>query len=313
MARARGERATTAVAFESTENTAPTSGYTLLDQIGNTVALKRGLLEDDIIGTRDPGDVHLDNPVVDGEVTVPVDVAGFGFWLKALAGAPTTTESTGVFTHVFAAGDWALPSFAMEMQQPDVPSFEMFTGCRADSLRIDLTRTGRVNATIGVVGQGSATPTATTAAGTPATRVLERFMQRQVVVKIGGSAVANVVSMQVNYANNLDRVETITSGGHIGGLDPMRTALTGDLRLRFDSEALFTTARAETAVAVDIEITRTAEKKLTLSMPRVFLSVPDRPVNGPGGVEASFSFIAARASNGDPMLTATLINGVSGY
>lgn len=313
MARARGERSATAVAFETTEKTAPGSGYRLIDHMGNTVGLKQGLLEDDIVGTRDPGDADLDNPTVDGEVMVPIDVEGTGFWLKALLGAPDSSEDTGVYTHVFESGAWSLPSFAMERQQPDVPSYEMFLGCRADRARVEIARTGRVDATIDVVGQGAATPGATTSAGTPNAWTLQRFMRKQAVVKIGGTAVANVVSMQIDYANNLDRVETITGDGHIGGLDPMRAALTGDLRVRFDSEALFTAAKAETAQAITLEITRAANAKLTLAMPRVFLSVPERPVSGPGGVEASFSFIAARATNGDPMLTATLVNTVASY
>ena len=313
MARARGERHQSAAVFEATEKTTPGSGFFTLPVMSNGLALEQGLIEDDIVGTRDPGDADLDNPVVSGDVGIPVDVEALGFWLKSLLGAASTTDDTGVYTHVFTSGGWSLPSFSIEKQLPDVPSYEMFSGCRSNQYRMSVQRGGRLNATVGVIGQGAATPAGSTAAGTPDDYTLSRFMQRETKVQVGGSDLADLVSMEFDYSNNLDAVETVTADGFIGGLDPMRAALTGTLRMRFASEALFTAAKASTAQAVSIISTKSANARLTLAMPRVFLSVPGRPVEGPGGIEATFNFIAARATDDSAMLTATLINEVESY
>ncbi|WHZ33410.1 phage tail tube protein [Sagittula sp. MA-2] len=315
MARGRGERSLMPGVFESVEKTTPASGFFYLPYMTNGLSRREGLLEDDIVGTRDPGDPDLDNPVCDGDITIPIDVDATGFWLKALLGDPTTSEVTGVYTHVFESGAWTLPSMSLERQVPDVPSFEMFSGARANRLQIEMQRGGRLNGTVGVIAQGAATPAGSTAAGTPTSfgELPSRFMQREGVVKIGGSTVANVVGLSFEYNNNLDPVETITADGFIGGLDPMRAACSGTMRLRFDSETLFAAAKAGTGQTISLEWTKSASASLVLALGRVKLSVPGRPIDGPGGIEAEFQWMAGREANGDPMLTATLVNEVDAY
>ena len=313
MARARGGRTLLAGAFETVEKTPPSSGYVLLPNRSNNLGVQNDLLDDDIVGDRDPGDADLDVPNADGTIKVPLDLNAIGFWLKALLGDPQSSVVDSVYTHVFQSGSWALPTMALERQMPDAASFEMFVGCKANRLRYALQRGGRVNASVEVMAQGAQAPAPATAAGTPASFDLQRFMQAQGQVTVDGSGPGDIVECSIDYTNNLDAVDSVTADGFIGGLDEMRAALTGNLRLRFSSETLFATAKANTPVALSLVHTISASAKLTLAMPRVFLSVPKKPIEGPQGVEASFSWQAARADNGDPMLTATLINAVENY
>lgn len=313
MARAIGARSQSAAAFEDTEKTAPGSGYQYLPHMTNGLGVARSLVEDDLVGTRDPRDSDLDVADASGDIGVPVDLEAIGWWLKALLGAPTTTADGSDYTHVYESGAWSLPSFSIEKQSPEVPSFEMFRGCRADTLRTTIQRGGRVNATVGVVAQASDAAAGSSSAGTPGSYDLSRFMQRQAAVEIDGSAQANLVSADITYANNLDQVDTVTGDAFIGGLDPMRAALSGTLRMRFASESLFTTAGAGTPIALSVILTKSATQALTLAMPRVFLSVPRRPVEGTQGMEATFDFRASQAADGSAMLTATLENQVASY
>ena len=57
-----------------------------------------------------------------------------------------------------------------------------------------------------------------------------------------GSALGNVVSADITYANNLDRIETIRSDGRIDGADPSIAALTGSIEVRFTDQTLVTQA-----------------------------------------------------------------------
>lgn len=313
MARARGVRTELYGAFEDTERTAPANGFVNLGNLSHNLGEERGLIEDDRVGTRDPGDSDQDNPTVDGDVRITMDPETIGWWLKGLLGAPTTTETAGTYTHVFESNAWSLPSMSLEAAFADVPSYEMFSGLRANSLSYTMSRGGRLDGTVSVIGQAKAAPTTSSGAGTPSDFSIRRFMQKQGVVEIDGAPRANVMECSVTYTNNLDPVQSLTTDGYIGGLDPMRAALSGTLRLRFDSEALFDTARAETPVALQLLHTISADASLTLAMPRVWLSLPKHPVEGPQGVEAAFDWIAAKQTNGDPMLTATVVNEVAGY
>ncbi|MGK7870910.1 hypothetical protein [Falsiroseomonas sp. E2-1-a20] len=64
---------------------------------------------------------------------MPVDLINIGHWLRLLLGAPTTTGTTN-YIHTFGSGAAWLPSNAMEIGYPDVPSFAVCTGVRADTL-----------------------------------------------------------------------------------------------------------------------------------------------------------------------------------
>ncbi|MGK7865352.1 phage tail tube protein [Falsiroseomonas sp. E2-1-a4] len=100
-----------------------------------------------------------------GAGTVPVDLISIGHWLRLLLGAPVTTGSTN-FIHTFGLGVASLPSNVKEIGYPDIPSFDVCTGDRTDTLDMDYSRSGAATATLGLLGQGSLRAGATSG-GTP--------------------------------------------------------------------------------------------------------------------------------------------------
>ena len=237
MARAHGARAQMALAFETVYGTPPASGYRLMPFARTTLGAEQPLLNSELLGYgRDPLAPIKDAVTADGEVVVPIDVEAFGFWLKAAFGAPTTTGTTPK-THTFQSGNWTLPSMAIEVAMPEVPRFAMYAGCVMDQLSWQMNRSGLLTATARLIAQGEAIA-ATTAAGTPTALGLQRFGHFNGVVKRNGTALGNVVSAEITYANGLDRIETIRNDGKIEGADPGMAALTGRIEVRFADSAL---------------------------------------------------------------------------
>ncbi len=92
MARAQGARAQMALAFETTYGTPPAGGFTKMPFASTTLGAEQPLLNSELLGYgRDPLAPIKDAVTADGDVVVPLDASGFGFWLKAAFGAPTTT------------------------------------------------------------------------------------------------------------------------------------------------------------------------------------------------------------------------------
>ena len=312
MARAQGARAQLASAFEVTYGTPPVSGFARLPFVSSSLGSEQGLIASDLLGQgRDPAEPIRDVVNVDGDIVVPVDVRNFGNWLKLLFGEPVTT-GTGPYVHSFESGGWDLPSMAVEVGMPEVPYFAMCTGLRADSLTFRMQRSGPANATIACIAQGE-TKAAISGAGTPSEAVLERFNQFQGSIKRDGSALANVVSGEITYSNNLDRIETIRNDGRIDGADPSIAAMTGTIDCRFADTALLDLAIANTPVELEFGFTITASKKLTVTAHRVFLPKPRLAIQGPGGIQASFAWQAARDTSPARMATVTLTNDVDNY
>ncbi len=422
MARAQGARAQMALAFETVYGTPPGAGFTRMPFITSSLAAEQPLLNSELLGYgRDPLAPILDAITTDGDVEVPIDAMGFGFWLKAAFGAPTSTgtvAATGAITfsaqpvvnatvtingttftfvasgatgnqvnigatlaatmtalavalnasviagvalatytgtataltmvhdtlgatgngftlaasttpvsngtvsaatltgglnaHTFLSGNWTLPSLSIEVGMPEVPRFAMYSGCVLDQLSWQIERSGLLGAKAMLVAQGE-TIAAVTGAGAPAAIALKRFGHFNGAIKRDGVALGNIVSADVTYANNLDRIETIRSDGKIEGADPTIAALTGKIDVRFADTTLLTQAINGTAAALEFSYLLGSGESLTLTAHAVYLPRPRIEIKGPKGVQASFDWQAALATSPARMCTAVLINSIASY
>jgi hypothetical protein len=312
MARAQGARAQMALAFETVYGTAPAGGYTRMPFASTSLGAQQPLLGSELLGYgRDPLAPVKDAVTADGDVVVPIDAEAFGFWLKAAFGEPTTSGS-GPYTHEFRSGGWTLPSMAIETAMPEVPRYAMYSGCVLDQLSWQMQRSGLLTATAKLVAQGEAVAT-TSAAGTPAQPTLKRFGHFNGSITRNGAALGNVVSAEITYANNLDRIETIRSDGRIDGADPSIAALTGRVEVRFADAVLVNQAIAGDPCELEFAYALPSGESLTFTAHAVYLPRPRIEIAGPQGVQATFDWQAARDAGLGRLCTATLVNDVEDY
>ncbi len=314
MARAQGARAQMALAFEATYGMPPAGGFTKMPFASTTLGAEQPLLNSELLGYgRDPLAPIKDAVTADGDVVVPLDAAAFGFWLKAAFGAPSTSGTApGPFTHEFQSGAWTLPSISIETGMPEVPRYAMYSGCVLDQLSWQMQRSGLLTATARLVAQGE-TVGATTGAGTPAALELKRFGHFNGQVTRNEVALGNVVSADIAYANNLDRIETIRADGRIDGADPSIAALTGKIEVRFADSTLVAQAINGDACELEFSYSLPSGESFTFTVHAVYLPRPRIEISGPQGVQASFDWQAARDSVLGRMCTATLVNDVETY
>jgi hypothetical protein len=301
-----------ALAFETTYGTPPASGFTRMPFASATLGAEQPLLASELLGYgRDPLAPTKDAVTADGNVVIPIDAASIGFWLKAAFGAPTTAGTT-TKTHTFQSGNWNLPSFAIETGMPEIPRYAMYAGCKLDGLNWQMGRSGLLTATASVVAQGETIAT-TSAAGTLADLTLTRFGHFNGSIKRNGQAIGNVVTADINYANNLDRIETIRSDGKIDGADPSVAALTGNIVVRFADQTLVTQAINGEACTLEFDYTLLGGVGLKLTAHAVYLPRPRVEISGPQGIQATFDWQAALAADPGRMCTVVLTNSLAGY
>ncbi len=313
MARAQGARALMALAFETTYGTPPAGGFTRMPFASTSLGAEQPLLNSELLGYgRDPLAPIKDAVTADGDVVVPIDATTFGFWLKAAFGDPVTSGvAPGPFTHEFRSGAWDLPSLSIETAMPEVPRFAMYSGCMLDQLTWQMQRSGLLTATAKLVAQGETSATVS-AAGAPAALDLKRFGHFNGQVARNGTTLGNVVSAEITYANNLDRIETIRSDGRIDGADPSIAALTGKIEVRFADSMLVDQALDGTACELEFGYALPSGESFTFTVHAVYLPRPRIEISGPQGVQASFDWQAAQDAMGR-MCTATLVNDVETY
>jgi hypothetical protein len=313
MARAQGARAQLALAFESAYGTPPAAdSYRRMPFASSSLGSERPLLASELLGYgRDPLPPVPDVENADGDIVVPIDVRAWGVWLKAAFGDPNTT-GTGPYTHEFQSGGWSLPSMSIEAGNPEVPSYRMSSGCVLNTLSWTMQRSGLLTATVGLIAQGE-TAAGASAAGTLTDFDVVRFGQFNGAVERNGTPLGNIVSAQITYSNNLDRIETIRNDGRIEGADPSIAALTGTIEVRFADQTLLNQAVDGDPAELKFRFIRSATESFELVAHAVYLPKPRLPIQGPQGVQATFEWQAARDSVLSRMCTATLVNDVADY
>ncbi|KQM65788.1 hypothetical protein ASE75_06035 [Sphingomonas sp. Leaf17] len=314
MGRARGQNAGMALGFETAYGTPPTTGNRRMPFVSSNLGAEQGLIESDLLGRgRAPYDPTYDVVVNDGDVVVPLDTRFFGQWLRLLLGAPVTTgtEQAG-YVHVFTSGMAALPSASIEIQHPDRPAFSTSYGARANTLQIQMQRSGLASATLGLIAKGETVPSTTTNAGALVEYgSIQRFAMASGSVKIDGAVIGEVVSAQLGFSNGLEKDETIRSDSEINDVDPGMPSATLSLVTKFTDITLYTRAVSKDPVAVQLSWSVGA-RTLEIEIPRLFLPRPKKPITGPAGIQATFAGIGA-TTTGQPLMIARLTNDVASY
>jgi hypothetical protein len=299
---------------EATYGTAPGGNWLRVPFSTIDLGAEQPLIQSDVLAAgnnRDSAAPFQDTVTVQGNAVVPIDVINIGHWLRMLFGAPTTTGSSPNFIHTFASGAATLPSQAIEIAHPDVPSFEICVGVRAGSLDIDFTPTGPALATIGLMAQGSFRA-GTTAAGTPTSAAYTRFSKHQGSIARSGSALAQVTGARLNFNNNLEMVRTIRADRRLEGIDPGVSLVTGQVTTRFENMTLLQQADDGSGAAFEFAYTINANTSLTFTVHEAYLSLAKTPIQGPAGVEATFDFRAAFNATATRAMTVVLRNNQAG-
>jgi hypothetical protein len=241
-------------------------------------------------------------------------LAGNAFTLAADAnshGTPSgATLSGGGNKHTFTSGGQNLPAISLETAKPDVPSYEMNYGVRANTLKIDMKRSGLLNAVISCIAKGASPMSGTSGAGTPTPIDVARFAQATGQITQDGVQLGSVVAASVAFTNNLDKVETIAPDGEIEDADPGMAMASGNVTVKFKDQVLIDKATGRDPVALTFGWTFGAFS-LLFTFPRVFLPRPKVPITGPAGIQASFDWQGSGAEG--PVMTVDLVNDVTGY
>ena len=313
MSRAYGWNAQLLIAEESEYGVMPDTGYRQIPFISSSLDSEQNLLSSNVLGLgRDPTQPFQDVINVDGDMAVPVDVRNIGVWLKAIFGAPTTTEAEGVYTHAFESGKIAIPSYSLEVGLPEVPQFIRFLGVRANSIAFNFQRSGEAQVTLNLFAQCEKGSTEAITAE-PAVYQYTRVSQFQGYIKSGGEFLANITAASATYSNNLEKIETIRNDGLVEAIDLGVASLSGSISARYGDNVLLDKAREGTPVDVELGYQLSDTMKLVIECHEVYLPKPKRSIDGPGGIECSYDFQGAKSEELGNMMTIKLINDVESY
>lgn len=260
------------------------------------------------------------NRTVAGTVQINAAPQTIGFWLKHILGAPTSTTTTGVTTHVFGVafdGASALPP-GMTLEEDMGADFTAasryirYGGVRVAQAQFSLSPSGFLQVTPTLTGSAfskSATPLDATPTDTGHTA----FSTLTAALVFGGGALSiKVTKLDFTFANNLDEdTYVIGGGGSRGDLPEGMLAVTGNLEALLDSADLLDAALNDEDTSLLLTLQNgtgdgtDGNEQLQINIPALVFGVSTPTVPGPKGLRLTAPLTAHRTA-GEIGVTATL-------
>jgi hypothetical protein len=322
--RATGADAVLLLAQEASYAVAPDGSgggvYSRLYMKSSDVSGSQTLEADDLWNTPTPDDTDpsLGAFDVSGNLVVPLDARGAGFWLTMALGAEEEpADNAGVYTHTWKSGG-DIPSYTIQRGYPKLatPKWRTVLGAKAGGLSFTMARNGRATMTLPVIGQSETKDVTGARDADPATVVYLPFDNATGEVKIAGAQLANLTGATITYSSTPEAIATIRSDMEIDGVDEGKRTLTGSLNLRLGTDHTIDDlidAGSSAALAISFALVSQPTWKLSFLLPRVRFEKPKESISGPAGIQLTTNFRAAYDSVSGYMLEATLVNDVASY
>lgn len=277
------------------------------------------LVPDQIRGSRDRTIAMAGPYTVSGNMEMELVPNGIAALLKsafASQGSTATTDlaANSAYRHVFTPGNES-PYFTFEANAADV-LIRKYGGLRVNTLEINGAFGEIIRATFGLEGTTRGT---TSLPGSSETfSQVVPFTFSGAYVSIAGSEVANVKSFTFGVNNNIDRVGTLRKTRSYRRTMLGMRDVTLSMALDFSTQDGSTDYdrflnETEFAVMLFMEgtyVTGTSgiKNSLKIEIPRVRYSTTSIPISGTDFIEQSVECQILRPTNGNDILTATLIN-----
>lgn len=308
---ARGFKSVLNLAYESTFGVTPATPVSYrMPIITSQIAPKQSLENDPTLtGRRDPTAPTRGNIDVSGQVVVPVDLVAWGYWLKALCGAPTTTGSGDPYSHVFKMGD-DVPSLVLE-QAYDSKSYALFNGCKISKVSIPWGGAGVVQATIDVIG-AKHDESETSFDTDPTIITPVKFQQFEGTIAEGGTESTIITSASVEIDAGLDG-DMYGSGGVRADVLEGQIQINGSITAFFQNETLLNKALNGTESSLKLTWTK-GTHSFEIFLPEVVYERTSPGIDGPNGIRLQMNYRAyLEDAVEDAVAVFTLKNNLASY
>jgi hypothetical protein len=311
---ARGYRSQVVIDFESVFGTSPETPNGIQVPINSCgIRAEQATIEDNTIrNNRNQSKPARGNINVSGGMVVPLDVTAIGHWLKSGFGAPTTT-GTGPYVHTYKVTN-SQPSLVIEKGFTDITQYELFNGCRLNSLALSFT-SGDNDLTANLDFLGASRAFSETAYdSTPTAVALNKFSNFQAAVQEGGSDIAKLTEVSLNVAFGLDGNQyCLGGGGKRGDIPEGMVVVTGNIKGLFEDLALYNKAINDTESSLKVTLTN-GTNILVIDIPELQYEQNSPEISGPAGVMVDLNYRAYYENHADASaIKFTLTNSQATY
>lgn len=304
--------------FESALGGGATSGQNL-SYLSFTPGVTKGKSTSNVISSDlNPRAPYNELKDASPSLDVPVDTRQMGYLLKALMGAPTTTDNgDGTYTHEFKILESALPSVEFEQvfDDFDTDKFGQVLGCKGNSFSLQAGASGELTASfgfLGVKGQLASTSFDGTATDAP----YNKLQHQDATLEMDGVASTDrIQTLAINLNRNLDGdTYTIGGGGVRGSINEQICAVNGSITALFSDDTYVAKGFNDTESSIKITWTHSGGEYFEIELQELQYGEQLPPVDGPQGLRETHDFEAYYSDGAEASaIVFRLMNNIASY
>lgn len=238
--------------------------------------------------------------------------------LKHLIGAPVITTIGSAHQFVFSIGGGALPvSFGIEKDFSSAIAtpgrYEVLKGCRISKGSFKFSPTGFIDATYDIRGATFDTSGVATLDSTPDDFGHTGMSMAVATLNEGGSAIATVTDLTLDWDNDLDdSLFTIGGGGIRGSLPEGFAKITGQLTALFTDASLLNKGLNSTESSLVMTLQNgtgdgtAGNESIVFNIPNLFYDYKSAEIPGPKGLKVQLNFNAHRSGTNEQAASVTV-------
>lgn len=245
--------------------------------------------------------------------------AGNSYTLAVGTGSNATRSAAtllaGGYQHVWLSGGGTIPTVAFEAGFPEltVPYYKRYSRLSVNELQVSIEQEGTPDITLACLA-GEETEAPLSLDSSPDTIADVYPIQRDAFITIDGAEIGGLMGGNLTFSNNMEPLYLV-GGSRMVDATPTIVSCSGEAQVRMSSTAdLRALARARTP-SVQIYGWRTpANWLLQFRMPRAFFNIPREPIEGPGGIDTTYTWRTGADDGGSgAAMEATIINDIASY
>jgi hypothetical protein len=227
-----------------------------------------------------------------GDIQIEMATRGLGLLLAHATGTYASPTGSGPYVYVFTPGDQGPTSFTCQIGEPQYGGTvtpKNLLGCKITDWNMSIAAGGILDGKFTITAAGYENSTAMATASYPATYQVFHFAQG--VLKIDGTAVANIRDWNLNVNNNLNtgRVNLGSSGKIANQIHNGFRSGTGTITAEFTDTTLTAKVLADSVTSIEMIFTSGASI-LSILTPVAFFNDGNPMISGPGDIDIPLNF-----------------------
>ena len=259
------------------------------------------------------------NKAVAGNIATDLFPEGLEVLMRHVLGNPAvvTTDTGGVapYTHVMKGAAGYLEGLSIEKGFVNINQYMKYTGCRVNSMNINLVQEGFHEVTVDFIGKQEVTGVATQIAGAATFPDKSGFTGYQCEVSLnsgsGYAVLGNVVSGSININNNYETDKYVLGSPYRASALPGKRECKGDFSVFFEDLAIYNLYANGTECALKFDFDNGLGQTLTIEFPIVKIGGESPKIASEGGVNLSLNYQARRSTADQTDVIVTLVNTVA--